>query len=137
MVKVVPSIAKSEEVILFADKIAIESGTITFIIEDDEGQDIPILSLAAGNWKVFYLVDPDDGYAPAGIHRWQGVTGIKHIYDQEMIDKAVKKALTENEEFTEVMTFIMDAITKREEEIAESVLQEYIEDDEEVVNNPE
>lgn len=124
LVKVPTSVAKSEEIILFADKIEIESGIICFIVEENNIDNI-ILALTPGNIKYFYMVDPDD-LSPLGIHRWQGVTGISKIIDQEMVEKAVKKALYENTDFVDVMDYITASLTKRDEIIAEKVIAENV-----------
>jgi len=124
LVKVPPSVCKSEEIILFADKILIDSGIICFIVEENDVDNI-ILALTPGNIKYFYMVDPDD-LSPLGIHRWQGITGISKIVDQEMVNKAVKKALYENTDFVDVMDYITDSLSKREEVIAETVISENI-----------
>lgn len=125
LVKVPPSVCKSEEVILFADKVMFEGGIVCFIVEDENEIDQPVLALTPGNIKFFYRVDPSD-LSPLGIHRWQGVTGIRHIIDQEMVDKAVKRALYENTDFVEVMDYITDSLTKRDEVIAEKVITENV-----------
>lgn len=124
LIKVPSSVCKSEEIILFADKITIESGVTCFIVEEDDVDHI-VLCLTPGSIRYFYMVDPDD-LSPLGIHRWQGITGISKIVDQDMVNKAVKKALYENTDFVEVMEYITDSLTKREEEIVETIITENV-----------
>ena len=139
MVKVPSSICKAEEIILFADKILIENGSVAFIIETEEQEDIIVLFLSAGNIKTFYLVDPDDGFSSIGIHRWQGVTGIRHILDQEMVNKAVEKSLGQNEKFQELISFIVESVEEKQEEIIQEIIGENVVaiDDEVIVTKTE
>lgn len=125
MIKVPASVCKAEEIIIFADKILIDNGSVAFMIEEND-EDIITLFLSADNVKSFYLVDPDDGFSSMGIHRWQGITGIKHIYDQEMVNKAVEKALGQNDKFQELLLYIVDSIESKQEEIVTEIIEENI-----------
>ncbi|MDY0314155.1 MAG: hypothetical protein RBR32_03675 [Bacteroidales bacterium] len=127
IVRVVPSIAEDGIIGLYADAMKLnDNGDLVFLVKDGK-EFIEVFFIAKGNWKAPYLADPKFHF-PLNIKWWQGVAGIKtifqHLSEDDMTNAVMDFFKTNDELKLKVMEMMLEEVeesTTPEETIEEEI----------------
>lgn len=119
VVKVIPSVSKTEEVALWADSVEVIDGNLVFTTDSNI-----IMSFATTQWKSFYIAD-DNYQFPLCVDRWPGVAGVRVISQKDITEEELTKIVMR---YVEENPHIKDTILNQTLEMNHYVIKGVLEE---------